>query len=112
LIQSGLRSRAIVRELKTRELQMQSPTEYRREDPVYAPVFEFTAADGKRHRLEGDAASPPRYAVGDEVMLLYPAADPGAARVESFAGLWLGAMLALVGAGVTAGVALLIFWVA
>jgi hypothetical protein len=91
---------------------MQSSDERRPDDPLYAPVFEFVTPEGKVHRVEGDASSPPSYKVGDEVSVLFDPADPGGARVETFAGQWLGVLLAGLGGAITLAVAGLIFWLA
>ena len=114
LTRYGLRSRATVRELKTRQLAMRSEADKAAspDDPVYAPLFEFATPDGLVHRIEGDASSPPRYRVGDEVSVLFDPADPGGARVETFAGLWLGVLLTTLGGGLTSLVALFILWLA
>jgi hypothetical protein len=108
----GLRARATVRELRTRELQLRSPDERVSDDPVFAPVFEFVGPDGRVHRIEGDATSPPRYKVGDEISVLFDPADPSGARIETFAGLWLGVLLTGLGAGITLCVAGFILWLA
>ena len=106
LKQTGTRSRATVTELKIRDLKIRSANEPPSEDTVYAPVFEFTTPDGAIQRVEGDASSPPRYAVGDEVYVLLDPENPAGARVESFAGLWLGVVLTVIGGGAACAVAL------
>lgn len=90
LQRDGIRAAATVRELK--ESQSDETT-------VFAPVFEFSTADGKVHRIESDTAvSPPAHAVGDEVTVVYHPADPAGARIEYFTGMWLGAVLMSAGA--------------
>lgn len=104
LRRTGARSTATVRELKTVESS---------EDTAYAPVFEFTTADGKVHRIESDTASnPPSHNEGDEVTVLYDPADPGGAQIEGFGSLWLGPVLMMVGGSVTLGVAIFCLWFA
>jgi len=108
LRRTGARSRAVVAELRARDLRIRAANEPVVDDTVLAPVFEFTAADGVARRVEGNATSPPRYAVGDEVVVLYDPADPDGARVETFAGLWLGPLLAAAGGSVACAVALVL----
>jgi hypothetical protein len=109
----GVRARATVRELKEQVLRMRSDADQTlRNDVVYAPVFEFKAPDGAVHRVEGDASSPPSYKVGDEAWLLFDPADPRSAKVETFAGLWLGALLMGLGGSVTLALALFVLWFA
>lgn len=112
LTRHGQRARGIVRELRTQELQMRSADERASDDTVYLPVFEFATPDGTVHRMEGHASSPPSYKVGDEVSILFDAADPGGARIETFAGLWLGVVLTGLGGGITLCLAGFIFWLA
>ena len=112
LSRHGLRARATVRELRTHELQLRSADERVSDDPVYAPVFEFATPDGKLHRVEGDASYPPSYKVGDEVSVLFDPADPGGARIETLASLWLGVLLTGLGGGITLCVAGFILWLA
>ncbi len=108
LKRTGTRSRAVVKELKARDLRIRAANEPVSDDTVFAPLFEFTTPDGRTWSVEGNASSPPRHAVGDEVVVLYDAADPAGARVESFAGLWLGPMLAAAGGGAACAVALVL----
>jgi hypothetical protein len=112
LLREGLRARATVRELRAHAPAMRSTDERGSEDPVYAPVLEFATADGKMHEVEGDASNPPRYKVGDEVSVLFHAADPSGARIETFAGLWLGVVLTGLGGAITLCVAAFILGLA
>jgi hypothetical protein len=112
LTRAGAHTRATVREMKKSVLQHRDDDGLVRNDAVYAPVFEFQSADGKVHRVEGDASNPPRHQVGDEVSLLYDPAAPEGARLESFSGLWLFAALFGIGGGVVLAVALVILWMA
>lgn len=110
LKRTGTRSRAIVVEMKARDLNIRSRNEAASDDTVFAPVVEFTTPDGTIQRVEGVASSPPRYAVGDRVDVLYDPARPGDARVDSFWGLWLGVVLTVVGGGVACAVALVLLF--
>lgn len=65
------------------------------------PVIAFTAAGGDRIRFT--AAGPlatGRYKVGDPVRVVYPAADPSAARLDSPATRWARTVFAGAGAAV------------
>ena len=112
LKRAGLRARATVKELRARDLKIRSPHEPASDDTVYAPVFEFATPDGGMEKIEGAASSPPRYAVGDEVYVLFDPANPGGARVDGFAGLWLGEVLTVVGGGLACAVALVLLGLA
>jgi hypothetical protein len=105
LKRDGMRARATVRELRTSDLAIRSRDEPSTDDPVYAPVFEFSGPEGRLYRITGAASYPPRYAVGDEVTVLFPLTDPGQAKLETLSGLWLGVVLTAVGSVVTAAVA-------
>jgi Protein of unknown function (DUF3592) len=109
----GSRARATVRELKKQVIRMRSDDGQTDSDDVfYAPLFEFKAPDGAVHRVEGDASSPASYRVGDEAWVLFDPADPRTAKVETFAGLWLGVVLKGLAGGVTFVVALFFLWFA
>lgn len=74
----------------------------------YAPVFEYTDADGQRHRARATVSSnPPAYDVGDAVTVRYDPRHPADARLDSFLENWFVATLlgglGLVFAGVAAG---------
>lgn len=59
-------------------------------DWVYAPRIRFTAADGREITFTSTtASSPPSYTEGDPVPVRYPPGKPAAARIDSYAGLWL-----------------------
>lgn len=66
----------------------------------YAPVFSFTAADGKTFTVTSDvASSPPAFAAGDHVRVRYDPTDPINARIHTFFQTWGQAViLAFVGA--------------
>jgi hypothetical protein len=56
---------------------------------VYAPVFSFTAADGKAHTVVSDiSSSPPDFSVGESVRVRYDPANPEKARIHSFFQIW------------------------
>ena len=60
----------------------------------YAPVFEFTDADGQRHRVRASVSSnPPAYDVGDAVTVRYDPRRPEKARLDSFLENWFVATL-------------------
>jgi hypothetical protein len=59
-----------------------------RSDTTFRPVVRFTAG-GRPVTFEASrGSSPPRHRPGDRVEVLYPAGDPGAARLASFSGRW------------------------
>lgn len=56
----------------------------------YAPVFTFTAGDGRTYTLASKmATNPPAFKVGEHVMAHYQTGHPEQARLDSFAQLWL-----------------------
>lgn len=78
---------------------------------TYRPVVQFTTADGAIVHMTGaTGSSPPAYARGDHVRVLYDKANPEHARLDSFAENWLaplilgglGSVFTLVGGGVLA----------
>jgi hypothetical protein len=63
----------------------------------YRPRVRFTTPDGDIVTFEGQlASSSQRFAVGDQVPVIYPRADPQKGRVALFADNWLGPIAALV----------------
>jgi hypothetical protein len=51
----------------------------------YKPVVEFADAEGQRHQFTGSiSSSPPAYAAGDTVEVVYAAGDPQSATVDDF----------------------------
>ena len=61
---------------------------------LYRPVFEYFDAEGTRHTLTSrSASSPPWYSVGDKVDMLYDVNNPGKAKQNTFATLWLAPLL-------------------
>ena len=76
---------------------------------TYIPAVKFTTADGKLVHMTGSTGSgSPSYARGDHVRILYDAANPERARIDSFMENWFAALLlggmglvfSLVGGGV------------
>jgi hypothetical protein len=60
----------------------------------YAPVFSFTALDGKKITVTSDVASSPAdFCVGESVRVLYDPADPENARIHSFFQIWGGPLI-------------------
>lgn len=56
---------------------------------VFAPVFIFTASDGREYSVRSGAGSnPPAYFVGQEVGVLYRKGYPTSARITSFGQMW------------------------
>jgi hypothetical protein len=69
----------------------------------YAPVVEFTNADGQPLRFRsGLSRNPPGYDVGEHVVVLYPPQAPERARIDTWFELWFVAML-LAGLGAIFG---------
>jgi len=57
---------------------------------TYAPVFAFTANNGRAYTITSNSGSnPPEFALGDQVAVLYEARDPNGAKIDSFLQLWL-----------------------
>lgn len=79
----------------------------------YTPVFQFTAKDGQTYITATDfASSPPLYAVGQTIPVLYEPGKPRTATLDSFWTLWLFSLVFFVfGVGVTGGSLLLRFLV-
>lgn len=58
-------------------------------EPRVSPVIAFEAGDGKARQLvTGWASAQPAYALGDRVPVLYDAANPDNAVVDSFTEKW------------------------
>jgi hypothetical protein len=54
-----------------------------------APVFVFTAGDGRSYKVTSEVFSyPPEYVVGQDVAVLYEMGNPMRARLSSFMQLW------------------------
>jgi hypothetical protein len=65
-----------------------------------APVVSFKDRRGIEHQIISSvASSPPSFAVGETVEVLYDPANPDEARIDSFFQLWFGAFLGLVMGG-------------
>lgn len=80
------------------------------DNTLYYPVFTFTDAEGRSHRVTSRAgSSPARYGEGDTVTVIYPPGAPHKARIQEFFGLWLAPVLfgviGLVFGGIGAGIA-------
>lgn len=63
------------------------------ESNMLFPVVHFTTARGETAEFTGPGSSPPAYARGDFVEVLYLPAEPKNARLNSFAQLWLAAVI-------------------
>jgi hypothetical protein len=57
-------------------------------DKTYAPVIALTTAAGQRVTLHGMSVSPPIYAIGERVQVLYDPADPAASEIGSPLARW------------------------
>jgi hypothetical protein len=58
-------------------------------ETTFAPVFRFTARDGKNYVVtSGTSANPPSYAVGQQVGILYLDGEPNTAKIDSIGQLW------------------------
>jgi hypothetical protein len=71
-------------------IQMNEIRSFNQTRRSYAPVFAFTASDGRTYTLTSNMASnPPAFKVGEHVLAHYQAGHPEKARLDSFAQLWL-----------------------
>jgi hypothetical protein len=70
----------------------------------YAPVFSFTAANGKQYTVISNIASnPPDFSVGESVRVRYDPANPQTARIHTFLQTWGSVVISgTVGAGFVA----------
>ena len=96
--------------LSLREIVSHSDDADQHESITYAPVFNFKAADGASYTVSSDAgSSPPGFAVGETVRVLYSQSNPSVAKIDTFAQLWLMPMIfGCLGAGaIAAGLLLL-----
>jgi hypothetical protein len=56
---------------------------------TYAPVFQFTASDGRTYVVSSDVSGPePAFRQGQLVAVLYHQSHPEAARIDAFGQLW------------------------
>jgi hypothetical protein len=54
------------------------------------PLIEYTTNDGRTRRFQSHVASnPPKYAIGDEVPMIFDPAKPNRAKIDSFSDQWL-----------------------
>ncbi|HEY4010235.1 MAG TPA: DUF3592 domain-containing protein [Acidobacteriaceae bacterium] len=59
------------------------------EDTTYRPVFTFVTRDGVTQTVKSNAGSnPPEFELGEGVPVRYRAADPSAARIDTFWQIW------------------------
>jgi uncharacterized protein DUF3592 len=80
--------------LSLREVVSHSDDADQHESITYAPVFTFKAADGASYTVSSDTgSSPPGFAVGETVRVLYSPSNPPGARIDSFAQLWFTPMV-------------------
>jgi hypothetical protein len=65
---------------------------------TYAPVFAFTAADGKSYTVTSDAgSSPPGFAEGESVKVRYEPENPENARIHTLFQTWGAALMGAFG---------------
>jgi hypothetical protein len=77
---------------------------------MYMPVVEFTTGAEKKIRFTSTiAASPPSYQVGEIARVRYLSKNPQAAKIDSFAELWLVTLILSVIGVVCLAVAALLF---
>jgi hypothetical protein len=56
---------------------------------AYAPMFQFTASDGRTYVVTSDLSGPePAYRFGQQLRVLYRPNHPDGARIDAFAPLW------------------------
>jgi len=68
-----------------------------RDGTTYATEFEFDDEAATKHRaVTSWSSNPPAHSVGNQVEVLYLPGDPSSARLRSFTGLWLGALICAV----------------
>ena len=77
---------------------------------VYAFIVEYVAADQRHTYSSSNYSSPPSYAVGDEVELLYDPADPKQVVINSWLELWGLTAGMLLGGVITFVVVNIFFW--
>jgi len=108
-----IRSSAIAegKVLSLREVVSHSDDADQHESITYAPVFTFKAADGASYTVSPDmGSSPPGFAVGETVRVLYSPLNPAGARIDTFAQLWLMPMIfGILGVGSTVAGLLLLY---
>jgi hypothetical protein len=63
---------------------------------MYMPVFRFKTADNESVEIVSTVAStPPAYEIGEQVEVIFLSENPQAARVNSFAEMWLATSVVL-----------------
>jgi hypothetical protein len=61
---------------------------------TYAPVINFTDANGKKYEYESkNSSDPPAYTVGEKVQMRYDKKDPDDAFIDTFWGKWSGTII-------------------
>jgi hypothetical protein len=91
LVHSGLRADAIV--IAKRQMASSRSS--------YAPLFQFTASDGRTYTVSSDVyGREADFSFGERVHVLYPQGRPQSARIDAFAQLWTSVLVTgVVGAG-------------
>lgn len=78
---------------------------------VHRPIVVFRDAAGGEHRfVSGASSSPPAYAIGERVPVIYNPADPARAEIDGFVERRLGAVIFAVLGGVFAVVGALVLY--
>lgn len=76
---------------------------------TWRPIFSLSA-EGKEYNIRSSSSSnPPAYRIGEQVEMLYPAANPAAAVTNTFAGLYVMPCVVLGMAGMESVLALAFF---
>ncbi len=55
---------------------------------AYAPVVQFTSADGVSIEITANGSNPPRYKTGDRVQVIYPKLKPEQAVIDHWLDKW------------------------
>lgn len=78
---------------------------------MYAPVFQFMAANGQTYTLTGVVHThPSAYEVGESVQVLYHKDAPLEAHLDGFLELWFWSVLLVAIALIHGAIGALIFW--
>jgi hypothetical protein len=86
-------------------VEVDDDTNYEKGTTTYYPVVRFVTGSGKVVQYRDHSGeNPPAYQVGDLVRVLYDPANPQGARLDTWASLWLEALILII-----LGVPLLLF---
>jgi hypothetical protein len=88
----GIHTELFLRSAKVssaRVIQFHTITDDQNGGVAYAPIFSFSASDGRIYTITSSVgANPPAFSIGQAVTILYDKANPANAKIDSVGQLW------------------------